>query len=202
MKTLPKYRNRLLEALIYFSGNVKHPTKMMMYKMLAELDFRHFTKAGIPVTDLEYETWEMGPVPAKLHREITIEDDVVLPPEFKDSLVVSKDIFEGKNGKPMKEFAFHPKRKPNLKTFSQVQRDILQEVIDIYKEVPAWMASEASHERNTPWYRAKIALGFYKIINYIDFVDLKAKFDKETAREKISEMKAYIDNYGTEGGRT
>jgi hypothetical protein len=198
MKTLPKYRNRLLEAIVYFSGSVKHPTKMVMYKMLAMLDYRHYRDTGLPVTDLEYETWQMGDVPAAFHREITRGNDIILPDFLAEAINVSKEEFELMDGKRTVEFGFRPKRgrKFNPKVFTPRQRKILDEVVDIFKEVPAWLASQASHEPNTPWSRAVKAEGYNKRIDYAKYADLDKSIDIEIAKEKLKEMRAHIDNYG------
>jgi hypothetical protein len=198
MKTLPKYKKRLLEALVYFSGSVQHPTKIVMYKMLAQLDYRHYNQTGLPVTDLEYESWDMGDVPAEFHREITQGNDVILPEFMNEALAVSKVQYEKEDGKIVTEFGFRPRkgRKPNLKVFSRRQQDILQEVVDIYLNVPAWMASKASHEPNTPWKRTVIAEGMNRKIDLIKYADLDKSINLEVAKEKLEEMKALIQNYG------
>lgn len=198
MRTLLKYKKLLLEALVYFSGSVKNPTKMMMYKMLAQLDYRHYKETGLPVTSLEYETWIFGDVPAEFHKEITRGDDVILPDFMNESLKVSKETFEMANGKMGKEFTFRPAkgRVPNLKIFSPRQQKILKEVVDIYRDAPATMASKASHERNTPWFRTKESEGMNKKIDLTKYADLDNSINLELAKEKIREMKALIFNYG------
>ena len=196
MKTLPKYKKILLEALIYFSSSVQHPTKVMLYKMLAQFDYRHYKATGMPATGLEYETWEMGDVPAEFHKEITRGNDVVLPDFMKDALYVTKEIFEKVDGTQGKEFTFKSRRKPNFDVFTPRQITILNEVIDIFKECPAWMASVASHERNTPWYRTKISKGMNEKIDLIESADLLETINLDVAREKIQEMRALIHNYG------
>ncbi|MFZ1976914.1 MAG: type II toxin-antitoxin system antitoxin SocA domain-containing protein [Bacteroidota bacterium] len=198
MKTLTKYKRVLLEALIYFSSSVKYPTKMMMYKMLAQFDYRHYKETGLPATSLEYETWERGDVPTEFHKEISIGDDVVLPDFMRGSLNVSKETFENEDGKICKEFGFHPAkgRKPNLKVFTPRQQKILKEVVDIYQNVPAWMASKASHEPNTPWKRTMNTEGLNKPIDLIKYADLDKSIDLELTKDKLIEMRALISNYG------
>jgi hypothetical protein len=198
VRTLPKYQKRLKEALVYFSGSVEHPTKIVMYKMLATLDYRHYAKTGLPVTSLEYETWDMGDVPAEFHREITKGRDTVLPDYLKDSLNISKVSFELENGEEGVEFGFSPKRGRvfNPMVFTPRQLKILSDVVDIFKEVPAWMASQASHERGTPWYRAMKADGKGKPIDLAKYADLDNSVNFELAKEKLREMRAFVDNYG------
>lgn len=171
---------------------------MMMYKMLAKFDYLHYEETGLPATSLEYESWEKGDVPAEFHREITKGEDVILPEYMQDSLSVSKEIFTLPDGKRGVEFGFHPKRgrTPNLKVFTPRQQRILKKVIDMFKEAPAWMASEASHEPNTPWSRTVKAEGRNKKIDLIKYADLDKSINLELAKEKIEEMKALVANYG------
>src|SRR5206468_8913930 len=113
--TVNPYRQKLIEAMVYFAKHVQNPTKTMMYKLLAELDFRHFEQTGMPVTNLEYEAWRLGPVPKSLDHEITERDDVELPDDLAEALDCEKGEWETKDGEKKSKFVFHPKRAPNLK---------------------------------------------------------------------------------------
>lgn len=191
-------RDKLLEALIYFSKYLKYPTKMMLYKVLAELDFRHFRETGIPVTNLEYSAWKFGPVPKKLDEELSDrkKDVVIVPPDFSDSLTCIKEEWETEKGDIRKTFKFRAKRKPNLNVFSPRQKDILDNVLTIYKNVKPGTASKASHEKDTPWYITVKKTGKEgNTINYFDLLNSNSKISKEEAVEMIREVSAFQYNY-------
>lgn len=191
-------RKKLLEALIYFSKYLKYPTKMMLYKVLAELDFRHFKETGIPVTNLEYSAWKFGPVPKKLDEELSDrkKDDVIIPPDFSDWLICIKEEWETDTGEKRKTFKFKAKRKPNLDVFSPRQKEILDNVLTIYKNVKPTTASKASHEKDTPWYITVKKTGKEgEIINYFDLLNSKSKVSKEEAVDMVREISAFQHNY-------
>ena len=184
-------RKRLLEAIVFFSREVKNPTKMMMYKLLAELDFRHFEEKGYPVTDLEYTAWKMGPVPADLDKELSHNKDVILPRDFVDSLSCEKYEFEKKDGTKAHGFRFRAKRKPDLSVFSLREQRILREVADIYKTATATEASIASHEKDKPWIKTPEG----QLIDLVETIKLKAAITKEEAREIMRERAGFHRTY-------
>ena len=63
MKLNNTYRQKLLIAIIYFTKNVKKPSKVKIFKLLYFLDFKHFQQTGRNVTNLDYFALEFGPVP-------------------------------------------------------------------------------------------------------------------------------------------
>jgi uncharacterized phage-associated protein len=184
-------RKKLLEAIIFFSKEVRNPTKMMMYKLLAELDFRHFEEKGYPVTDLEYVAWKMGPVPAKLDRELSHNKDVVIPDDFTDSLACEKYEFEKRDGSTAHGFKFRAKRKPDLSVFSPREQRILIEVAEIYRHATATEASKASHEKDKPWIKTPEG----HVIDLVETIKLKAPISKEEAREMMRERAAFHRTY-------
>ncbi|MEK6756417.1 MAG: Panacea domain-containing protein [Bacteroidota bacterium] len=188
---MDKFRKRLLEALIFFAREVKSPTKMMLFKLLAELDFRHFKEKGYPVTNLEYEAWPMGPVPREFNREISTEKDLVIPNDFADALVCERFEFEKSDGSLGFGFKFYAKRKPDLSVFSPRQQRILKEVSEIYKNASATEASKASHEPGQPWTQTSPG----EIIDLVRSIKLKKPLTDEEAREMMEEIAAFHKTY-------
>lgn len=62
-------REKLINAIVYFSGNTKYCGKIKLIKLLYLLDFEHFRQTGRSVTGLDYCAWKMGPVPLPLYQE-------------------------------------------------------------------------------------------------------------------------------------
>lgn len=40
---------------------IRNPSKMMMYKLLAQMDFMHFQATGLPILNLDYTAFPWGP---------------------------------------------------------------------------------------------------------------------------------------------
>ncbi len=62
-------REKLVNAIIFFSRNTKYCGKTKLFKLLYLLDFHHFRETGRGVTGLEYHAWKNGPVPFALVQE-------------------------------------------------------------------------------------------------------------------------------------
>lgn len=62
-------REKLINAIVFFSANTKHCGKVKLFKLLYLLDFAHFKETGRSVTGLDYRAWKMGPVPLELMQE-------------------------------------------------------------------------------------------------------------------------------------
>ena len=193
---------RVIEALVYFSSHVKCPSKTMLFKLLAELDFRHFQETGLPVTNLEYDAWKFGPVAPDLFevlkKEITnnADHEIILTGTLSEALscekVELKEDFDNKSAM----YLFHPKRKANLKNFTPRQQRILKEIVDIYKNATPGEASRGSHEPDKPWSRAVAKHGREGVpIEYLDLVNKKTPVTKEEAKEMIRGAKAIYHTY-------
>jgi hypothetical protein len=186
-----RWREKLKEAIVFFSQNVRHPNKTMILKLLAELDFRHYKVTGDMVTNLDYYTWDWGPVPRDFFFEISEKEDIRVPVDFKDALDVSKERDE-EGGFELRWVA---KRKPNLRKFSPRQQQILKEVAEIYRYSTAREASKASHEVRTPWTRTLKTKGAKQLIEPSEVTDAKPEI-KERGTERKQSLKEFIDNYG------
>jgi uncharacterized phage-associated protein len=192
-------RQYLLEALVFFSQKKKlrSPSKMMIYKVIAEFDFRHFQETGFTVTDQKYEAFQWGPVPQPFHNEITLKNTIKLPDDFRDSLSIVDTDFENEFGENYRGFKFIAKRKPNLKIFSPRQTRILEEIAEIYKFATATEASKASHEPGKPWTITVKNKGEHSIINLFDTIKLNEPLTIDIVKEKLKEKVALNYNYGT-----
>src|SRR5690348_5138749 len=63
-------REKLLQAIVFFSKHTKHCHTLKLFKLLNLLDLEHFRQTGRTVTGLKYYAWQQGPVPAELWHEI------------------------------------------------------------------------------------------------------------------------------------
>jgi uncharacterized phage-associated protein len=192
-----RYGQKLIEALVFFSqkGKLRNPSKMMLYKLLAQFDFRHFEATGLPVTDQTYHAFPYGPVPQPLHDEITKEGFVNLPKDLSEALKVEETEFVDDEGRGHRGFRFTTKRKPNLKVFSARQQQILADILEIYKDATPTEASKASHEPDTPWTITVKRKGEAAIIDFLETLKLTHPLTKDIAHQKLRERGALDYNY-------
>lgn len=167
----------------------------MMYKLLAELDFRHFKQTGLPVTNLTYKAWRRGPVPTKLNEEITEKKDIALPPDLAEALDCAKTDWETPDGEKKLEFLFKAKRHPDLSVFTPRQKRLLEDIAFIYSKATATMASKASHEADMPWTKTVREKGEGAVIDYLDQLDKNSPVDRDEARERMKEIEAFHETF-------
>lgn len=66
---IPRDREKLIGAIVFFAGNTLHCGKVKLFKLLYLLDFAHFRETGRSVTGADYRAWKLGPVPFGLIQE-------------------------------------------------------------------------------------------------------------------------------------
>ncbi len=81
------YREKLLQAILFFAQKTKHANMTKMSKLLFFFDFKHFKETGYPAIGLDYFAFERGPVPKKLWLELK---DRNVPEDFKRKLALKE----------------------------------------------------------------------------------------------------------------
>ena len=182
------YREKILNALLYFAKNVKYPSKVKIFKLLYFLDFIHYKETGQSVTNLDYFAWDYGPVPTDLFKELKSRE---VPEDFKSHLsIVPYDRDSQKRG-----FDFRAKRSPDLKVFSPREERIMEELVFMFKDVTPTQISEISHLKNLPWDKTLKTKGKYAKIDYQLAIDQDAKTTKEEAKQKSEERAEMLANF-------
>lgn len=144
-------REKLINAIIYFSSNTRNCGVTKLFKLLYFLDFEHFKKTGRSVTGLEYSAWKMGPVPVSLY------DEIPASPE--------PDLAEKVRIKPVplnsgKQFVkLEPISKFDGKHFSRREIALLQTLANEYRDAYADDMVEATHLENLPWHQVYVVEG-------------------------------------------
>ena len=180
------YREKLLNAVLFFAKKVKNPSKVKVYKLLHFLDFEHFKETGRSVTNLDYYAYDFGPVPKAFHEEIL---DNRVPDDFakKLSLVPFKSEESGKQGA-----MFQAKSAPDLSVFSPREQKILQNMADIFQDVDAKMISDISHFKNHPWDKTLKEKGPKAKIEYSLAIDKEAHVSLEDALTAVHEREEML----------
>lgn len=156
------YRQKLLHAIIYFTKNVKKPSKLKIFKLLYFLDFEHFRLTGKNVTGLDYYAMEFGPVPLELFGQIS---DNRVPKDFSEFISIME--YENKDEKK-KGGLFRTKKsaKIDMDVFSPREQALMKQLAEIYLDADANMISGISHIKNHPWDKTVNSLGLGKKIDY------------------------------------
>ena len=175
-------REKLLNAIIYFSINTKYLGKTKLYKLLYFLDFDHYKEIGRSVTGLDYFAWKMGPVPVSLHEEVDMpEQDMLDKVEFVEKKTRNGGML---TVKAISEF--------DAKHFTKREMRIMQSLVKQYADALAEDMVEATHLENQPWHKIFIEEGNrQKIIPY----DLALrKQELEEMNELISEREDFVNH--------
>ena len=174
-------REKLLNALIYFSKNTKVCGKTKLFKLLYFLDFIHFRETGKSVTGLNYYAWDKGPVPQDLFHELKqpnkdLQEAVTLLEKSADEddklcRVIAKKPFD-----------------PSF--FSRREMKIMKNLSFIFKEALAKDMVEITHLTGAPWDKTIKEKGPGEKIAYSLAVDgSKGSLSWEEIEERISEAK-------------
>ena len=145
--------------MIYFVKNTKYCYKLKLLKLLYLLDFEHFRQTGMSVTGLNYEAWDMGPVPKNLYATIEMLQEREVPDFFEGienndlSLFNAFSINTVKINKDMLLFEFKPKVDFNEKLFSIREMKIIKEIANNYKEKKSRDMIEVTHDKQGLWYK-------------------------------------------------
>jgi uncharacterized phage-associated protein len=192
---MPKniYREKLLNAILFFAQKTRHVNMTKMSKLLYFFDFTHFKQTGYPAIGLEYFAFERGPVPKKLWLQLkdgNVPDDL----RGKLALVLKKDELDPQ----FKEVDFIAKAKPDLAVFSTREKRILEELAFMFKDVKAKEISGISHLPNQPWEITRREKGENAPIDYMLAIDQDAQIDRDEAAHSLQEHREIIKNFGLE----
>lgn len=136
-------REKLLNALIFFSENVQYPGKTKLFKLLNYLDFLHFQKTGRSVTGLEYYAWDRGPVPVELYEELKQPKK-----DFIAHLLKTKRALFNKHTRE----ELKPRKPFNETYFSEFELDLMKQLAKDHFRENSEEISEATHFETGPWH--------------------------------------------------
>lgn len=136
------HRERLINAIIFFSQQTNRCHKVKLWKLLHFLDFEHYKEIGQSVTGLNYYAWPKGPVPKTLHDEIDNNDQI------DERLDLSK---ESRNGYQVLHIT--PKVEFDASKFTPRQLRIMEGLAEEFKDSEASEMIEATHFENQPWHQ-------------------------------------------------
>lgn len=166
----PIQREKMYEALAFFSENVRLAGQLKLFKLLYYLDLMHFRRTGRKVTDLVYEAWPMGPVPPELNREFN-DDGSELKRRFNverfrraagptSTPTIDSDPEEleraAAGGGAKGYVPGHIKAKIPYKHqyLTKREQDLAKVLAEIFYDATAEQMSDVSHQKFGPWKKA------------------------------------------------
>jgi uncharacterized phage-associated protein len=181
------YREKVLNAILYYSKQVKHPSKVKIFKLLYFLDFMHFNQIGRSVTNYKYFAWDFGPVP----KDLWIELEKGIPEDFKDYMSLNTiPLPDGKT-----EVDFKPLKKENISLFTPREKQIMDDLIFIYKNATPSQMTEITHLKNSPWSKTKKEKGMNSEIDYALSIDDRSFLTEEEAKLYLKDKDEFLSNY-------
>jgi uncharacterized phage-associated protein len=169
--TDPFRKERLYEALDFFSRNVKYAGKVKLFKLLFYLDLLVFRRTGRTVTGLTYQAWPKGPVPAELdnefkdphselHQRFEIKDGQRRMDQTYLEVTIDTDEFALQEAHATTTTTYIPTsircRHPlELQHLNRREQRIARLLAEIFYDALADDMSDVSHGKSGPWMKAK-----------------------------------------------
>ncbi|HZI17830.1 MAG TPA: Panacea domain-containing protein [Pyrinomonadaceae bacterium] len=184
-------REKLLNAIVYFSENTSLCGIVKLFKLLYFLDFEHYQQTGRSVTGLDYYAWKMGPVPEELYEEMPLPE-----PDLAEKVKVTpvKTRFDN----PM--FLIEPKSKFDPSHFTRRELALLHSLADRYAMSNGNEMIEATHVETLPWHKVYNVEGNRR--GHIPYEYALSGEDADLIRELESEHKEIVEAYNESGNDT
>lgn len=135
------YSNEQLERLgntiLFLTEQIQPIYKTKLLKLIYLLDELATYRHGIPFLGLEYKVWQAGPVNNDLYEELN--EPYLLQPFIR---LVQDD--KGVKVIGIKQFSDDE--------FSEMEVNMLKEIVQRYKTTPAEKLVEITHRKSAPWY--------------------------------------------------
>ncbi len=155
---ITNHREKLINAIIYFTKKTKYCGKTKLLKLLYFLDFSHFRESGRSVTGLDYFAWDKGPVPKDLFEELSGD----MKPDLKNAIkIVQIENFQ----------KITPRKKFDDKYFTNREIRLLKHWSFIFKEAKSDDMVNVTHLSNKPWEKTLKEKGEYQKIDYLLSID-------------------------------
>jgi uncharacterized phage-associated protein len=187
------YRQKLINAILFFAKETRHTNMTKLMKLLNFFDFEHFSQTGYPSIGLEYSTFEYGPVPRKLWLEVK---DATLPDDIKEKVFVK--VREWGYGNKEMEFIAKTGAQVDFTIFTPREKDILEKLAFIYRDATAKDMSNISHEDNMPWEITMKEKGLNAEIDYLLAIDEDSLASREEAQENLRDHFATLKAFNIE----
>ncbi|MFA7272514.1 MAG: Panacea domain-containing protein [Crocinitomicaceae bacterium] len=176
-------RNKIGNLFIYLSDNIENLFLTKLLKLTYIIDEIAVKETGAPVTWLRYKVWKMGPVPRKIHANITFEQgdffseyiDVEYVEEVRGRKIESNNTFDDSE-------------------FSDYEIELIDRVIKNYGSLNSNELIELLHETDSLWHKVVVEKNLQQIFDSEEestspyTIDLKEAISDPFLKEMFDEM--------------
>lgn len=135
--------DKIGNTVIYLSSAIANASKTKLLKLLYILDELSIKKSGIPFLNLEYKAWKFGPVANDIFVEFSSS------PSLLKDYITRKTTIEGHDYIiPQKAFCDDE--------FTQNDLDLLNEVVERFKNATTDELIAYTHRKNSPWHNTAV----------------------------------------------
>ena len=140
-------REKLVNAIIFFTKKTRHCHKLKLFKLLFFLDFKIFRETGRTTTGLTYFAFERGPVPRTLFDELDAPRD-----DMRAALLItsSKDTDPEIGGNRLD---FKARRDFDDGCFTPRELAEMERLAEIFRDALGKTMTDVSHVPGAPWHR-------------------------------------------------
>jgi len=179
-------RTKIGNLFIYLADNVDNLFLTKLLKLTYIIDELAVKETGTPVTWLRYKVWKMGPVPRKIHANLTFESgdffsefiDVEHVPELKGRKIKSNNKFDDSE-------------------FSDYEMELINKVIQEFGHFTSTELIQMLHHSNSLWHKMVIEKNLQPIFDSGEestspySIDLKDAISELFMKKMFDEM---LDN--------
>lgn len=171
--------DKIGNTIVYLVSNIQDISKTKLLKLLYIIDEISIKNSGIPFLNLEYKVWKFGPVASDIFVELSSSPSML------------KDYIERKATKEG-HIVIRAKKDFCDDEFTDNELDLLNFVIDKFKDSTANELISITHRKFSPWYNAAIKNSVYDLLNneMISSTDIKVDM-----RELISYDERKLELY-------
>lgn len=145
-----RQKEKIRNAVIYFVTHDKTVGLTKLMKLLFYLDFRSLKAKGRDVTGLVYKTWDHGPVPVDVWKDLKDHAGTINLSSVVKAIPFTTDQRDEPAGVRLRAVQG---AKFSDKYFSPAELKELQHVSEMFKGLPASKVVEASHGRKELWFK-------------------------------------------------
>jgi len=182
------HREKLINAIIFFSRRTQHCYKTKLIKLLYFLDFEHYKEVGRSVTGLKYYAWKMGPVPTELFEEL---DDPA--EDMRSNLKVTQETYRHSSGEERCQVSIKPISEFDQSLFSKREMRLMERLVERYHSQLSDDMITATHELGLPWHR--VYNEQKRRQEEIPYSYILSEEDRELVEGLATERREVIENY-------
>jgi uncharacterized phage-associated protein len=170
--------DKIGNSIVFLSSKIEGISKTKLLKLLYILDEIALKKSGIPFLNLEYKVWKFGPVANDIFVELSSS-----PSMLKD--FIKREATE--DGRTV----ITPKTEFVDDEFTQNELDLLDFVVEKFKNSTANELISFTHRKESPWYNAATKNSVYDLLESEQIssteilVEMKELVEYDTRKKQI-----------------